>query len=133
MKKAIGLIAIVLSLLVCVVGGWLVWGSWISPMEGRAMKVALDRIDDVAKCKANEQQTCEEKLQLARTAIFVCQKKELTAYDKQLVPALDLQLDGAQAESRTRIKASTDQRYAHQLEVIEGSNREAEALLRSHL
>jgi hypothetical protein len=102
-------------------------------MEKRAMKVALDRIDEVGNCEVNEQQACDERLRAARTAILVCQRKEFTAYDKQLVPLLDLQLHGAQAERETRIKASTDQRYGHKLEVLEGSNRETEALLRSHL
>jgi len=101
-------------------------------MEKRAMKVALDRIDEVASCEVSEQ-ACDERLRTARTGIFVCQKKEFTAYDKQLVPLLDMQLDGAEAERETRIKASTDQRYEHKLEVLEGSNRETEALLRSHL
>jgi len=120
-------------LVVFVIGGWLVWGSWVSPMEKRAMKVALDRIDEVANCKASEQQGCEERLQAARTGILVCQKNEFTAYDKQLVLLLDLQLDGAQTERETRIKASTDQHYRHRLEVLEESNRQIEAMLRAHL
>jgi hypothetical protein len=131
---ALGLVlAVGFGLVVFVVGGWLIWGSWVSPMEKRAMTVALDRIDEVANCEVSDQQVCEKRLEAARTAILVCQKKEFTAYDKQLVPVLDMQLDGAQAERETRSKASTDKSYGHKLEVLLDSNRETEAMLRTHL
>jgi len=125
--------AVGLGLVVLIVGGWLIWGSWVSPMEKRAMRVAPDRIDEVAHCDGSAQNDCDQRFQAAKLAIVVCQKKQVTAYDKQLVPLLNLQLDGARTEYKARVKASTDQRYARMLVVLEDSNRETEALLRSHL
>jgi len=97
------------------------------------MRDALDRIDEVAKYEGNDQIVYGQKLQEAKAAILNCQKKEITAYDKQLVPLLNLQLDGAQAEHAARLTASTDARYARRLEVVEDSNHHTEAMLRTHL
>ena len=133
MKKAIGLIAIVLAVVVVVVTGWLIWGSWISPVERRAMRDALDRIDEVASYEGTEQDAYRQRLQAAKAAILICQKEEVTAYDKQLVPLLNFQLDGAQEEHAARLTVSTDPRYARKLEVVEDSNRQTEAMLRTHL
>jgi len=133
MKKAVGLIAIVLVLVAVVVTGLLVWGSWVSPAERQAMRDALDRIDEVARYKGSEQAAYEQKLQGAKAAILICHMKEVTAYDKQLVPLLDFQLDGAQSEHTARLMASTDPRYARMLEVVEDANRQREVMLRTHL
>jgi hypothetical protein len=133
MKKAIGSIAIVLMVVVVVAAGWLVWGSWVSPVERRAMRDALDRIDEVAKFEGNEQADYSQRLQAAEAAILICQKREVTAYDKQLLPVLDLQFDGAKAEHAARLAASKDSRYARKLNVLEDSNRQTEAMLREHL
>ena len=133
MKKAIGSIAIVLAVVVVVVAGLLIWGSWISPVERRAMRDALDRIDEVARYEGSEQDAYRQRFQAAKAAILICQKKEVTAYDKQLVRLLNLQLDGAQEEHAARLTASTDARYTRRLEVVEDSNRQTEAMLRTHL
>src|SRR5271170_1523446 len=110
MKKAIRSIAVVLAVVVVGAIGWLVWGSWVSPAERQAMRDALDRIDEVAKFEGNEQADYRQRLQAAEAAILVCEKREVTAYDKQLVPLLDLQFDGAKAEHATRLEAIKDSR-----------------------
>ena|ERR1700722_18001365 len=133
MKKAIGSIAIVLAVVVIVVALWLVWGSWVSQGERRAMRNALNRIDEVARYEGNEQADYSQRLQAAKAAILICQNEEVTAYDKQLVPLLDLQFDGAQAEHEARLTASTDPLFARKLKVVEDSNRQTEAMLRTHL
>jgi len=97
------------------------------------MKVALDRIDEVGKCEAGEPAVCDQKLQTAKAAILACEKKEVTAYDRQLVPLLDLQLDGAITEQKARSNTGTDPRYARQLVVVEESNHQSEMMLRVHL
>lgn len=133
MKRAIGIIAIGLAVLVVVGGGWLVWGSWISPMERRAMRIALDRIDDVAKYEGNDNAVYDKRLQEAQSAILLCRKRQITAYDHQLVPLVDMQLKGAQAEHTARLRAETDRRYSQTLKVVGDVNRESETLLREHL
>jgi hypothetical protein len=133
MKKAIRSIAVVVAVLVVIVAGWLVWGSWVSPGERRAMKDALDRTDEVAKYEGSERADYNQRFQAAKAAILICQKKEVIAYDKQIVPVLDLQLSMAQSEYATRLTASTDSRYGRKLEVIEGSSRQTEATLRKQL
>jgi hypothetical protein len=75
MKKAIGSIAVVLAVIVVVVGGWLFWGSRVSPVERRAMRDALDRIDEVAKFEGNEQADYSQRLQAAEAAILILSKK----------------------------------------------------------
>jgi hypothetical protein len=133
MKKAIGSIAIVLAVVVVVVAGWLFWGSWVSPAERRAMRDALDRIDEVARYEGSEQAIYSQKLRVAKAAIIGCQKKAVTAYDKQLLPALDFQLDGAQEEHTARLTANIDARCKRRLEVVEDSNRQTEMMLRKNL
>jgi len=112
MKKAIAIVAMVLVVLAVGLVGVLVWGSWISPLERRAMRAALDRIDEVGKYQGNESVVYDQKLQAAKAAIVVCKKREITEYDKRLVLMLDIQLDGAVIEQKGRIKASTDPRYS---------------------
>jgi hypothetical protein len=97
------------------------------------MRDALDRIDEVARYEGNEQSDYGQKLQAGKAAILVCQSEEVTAYDKQIVPLLDLQFDGAQAEHAARFTASRDRLYARKLKVVEDSNRQTEAMLRIHL
>jgi hypothetical protein len=133
MKKAIGSIAIVLAVVVIVVALWLIWGSWVSPGERRAMRNALNRINEVARYEGNEQADYGQRLQAAKAAILICQNEEVTAYDKQLVPLLDLQFDGAQAEHEARLTADKDPLFARKLKVVEDSNRQTEAMLRIHL
>jgi hypothetical protein len=133
MKKAIGSIAIVLAMVVVGAVGCLVWGSWVSPVERRAMGDALNRIDEVARFEGNEQADYSQRLQAAEAAILICQKREVTAYDKQLVPLLDLQFGGAKAEHAARLEAIKDSLYARKLKVVEDSNRQTEGMLRTHL
>jgi hypothetical protein len=109
--------------------------DWINrfPGERRAMRNALNRINEVARYEGNEQADYGQRLQAAKAAILICQNEEVTAYDKQLVPLLDLQFDGAQAEHEARLTADKDPLFARKLKVVEDSNRQTEAMLRIHL
>jgi hypothetical protein len=133
MKRRIVVATVILAVFLVVIGLWLVWGSWISPVEERAMKSALDRIDEVSKYEGDDRAVFERRLQEAQSAILLCKRREITAYDRQLVPALDLQLEGAQAEHKARLKAESDPQYSRMLKVVEDTNRKSEAVLREHL
>jgi uncharacterized membrane protein YccC len=80
MKRLIKVGVLLVALVVMVLAGWLVWGSWTSPIERRAMRVALDRIEEVARYKGSEQNVYDQKVQAAHEAILVCQKRRITAY-----------------------------------------------------
>jgi hypothetical protein len=123
----------IILLAVLAVSSWLVWGSWVSPFERRAMTDALSRIDEVAEYGGSDTAGYEQTVQAARTAILICERRAVTAYDKQLEPLLVLQLEGAQAEYATRIKTTTDPNFEQKLAVISDLNRRTEAVLRSHL
>ena len=133
MRKAIITIALVVAVVVLGIAGWLFWGSWISPPEKRAMNIALDRMDEVGSYEGGDQAVYEQKVRAAKAAILECQKKEITAYDRQLLPALDMQLDGAQTEHKARVNARTDPRYAQMLPKVAEGNRWSESVLREDI
>ena len=125
------------AVLIGVVGlgalGWMIWGSWVSPFEKRAINAALTEIDAVRQYHDVDSDAYRAQIGRAKSAVATCKRREITNYDGQIVEGVDMYLGSAMLEAKVWRLPDADPRKQQMIDGEQKADRSMEDRIRGKI